>query len=152
MSSKFNLVVGLSDHTTNNITAISSISQGASIIEKHFTLNRDGGGPDDLFSIEPKEFHSLCESTKIAWQAIGKVNYEKKKGEIENIKFRRSLYFIKDINKNEIITEDHVKSIRPGYGMKPKFIKSIIGLKVSKNLKRGTPVKEKYILNFNKIN
>lgn len=147
---KFNVIVGLSDHTIGNTTAISSISLGASIIEKHFTLNRQAGGPDDSFSSEPKEFESLCKSSVTAWNASGKVNYNKTVNEKENIKFRRSLYFVKDINKDQKITKEHVRSIRPGYGLEPKYINSIIGLKVSKNIKTGSPVKEENLIDFNK--
>lgn len=147
LSSKFNLVVGLSDHTIDNTTAITSVSQGTSIIEKHFTLDRNGGGPDDSFSIEPSEFQELSKSTKVAWNALGKVNYEKTKSEIGNIIFRRSLYFIKDLKKNERITHEHIKSIRPGYGIKPKYYDDIIGLTVSSNVSAGFPVKKEYLNN-----
>jgi pseudaminic acid synthase len=150
IKSKFNLVVGLSDHTIDNTTAICSISQGASIIEKHFTLDRGGGGPDDSFSVEPKEFMELCKSSKIAWNAVGKVNYEKTKSEKENLIFRRSLYFVKDIEKDQIITKEHIKSIRPGYGIKPKYYEKVIGLKASRKISRGTPVKKEYLIDFKK--
>jgi len=86
----------------------------------------------------------------IAWNASGKVNYDKTISEKENIKFRRSLYFVKDINKDQKITKEHIRSIRPGYGLEPKYINSIIGLKVSKNIKMGSPVKEENLMDFNK--
>ena len=97
MRTKFGLVTGLSDHTTDNITAITSVALGASIIEKHVTLDKNGGGPDDSFSLEPEDLKQLCIGAKNAWSALGTVNYSKKTSEIENAKFRRSLYFVKDI-------------------------------------------------------
>lgn len=149
--SKLDVVVGLSDHTLDNTTAISSISQGASIIEKHFTLDRNGGGPDDSFSLEKDGLQDLCLSTKTAWKSLGEVSYKRTKGEKENLVFRRSLYFVKDLMKGEIIKEEHIKSIRPGFGLKPKFINQILGLKVSQNISRGTAVKEDHLKNFKKI-
>tara|TARA_B100001248_G_scaffold102868_1_gene76601 strand:- start:18252 stop:19319 length:1068 start_codon:yes stop_codon:yes gene_type:complete len=144
---KFNLVTGISDHTIENTTAITSIPLGVSIIEKHFTLDRNGGGPDDIFSLEPKELQELCESSNIAWKSLGKIDYSRKSSELTNLKFRRSLYFIKDLKEGEIIKEEHIKSIRPGYGLKPKYLKEIIGLTVTSNVYAGFPVKKEYLNN-----
>lgn len=99
MVERFGLVTGLSDHTLDNTTAIVSVGLGASIIEKHFTLDRKGGGPDDSFSLEPKELGALCSNARIAWQALGKIDYTCKASEQVNIKFRRSLYFVKDLKE-----------------------------------------------------
>ena len=140
MQNKFGLVTGLSDHTTDNITAITSVALGASIIEKHVTLDRNGGGPDDSFSLEPEELRQLCLGAKNAWNALGRIDYTKKTSEQENAKFRRSLYFIKDIAKGEVVSEDHVKSIRPGYGLAPKHYQDIIGKKTSQKIVLGTAV------------
>lgn len=140
MQQRFGLVTGLSDHTIENTTAITSIAMGASIIEKHVTLDRNGGGPDDSFSIEPKELSNLCRETKTAWQALGKVDYGTKSSELENIKFRRSLYFVKDLQAGETITADSIRSIRPGYGLAPKYYEEIIGKRVKKNVKSNTPL------------
>ncbi len=140
MQQKFGLVTGLSDHTVNNTTAIASIALGASIIEKHVTLNRNSGGPDDSFSLESKELKELCTSARIAWKSLGEVDYRIKSSEQGSVKFRRSLYFIKDIKAGEIITEEHIKSIRPGFGLAPKLISKIIGKKVIQNVQRGTAV------------
>ena len=140
MKNKFNLVTGLSDHTIDNVTAISSISMGASIIEKHFTLDRNGGGPDDSFSLMPTELEQLCRDSKIAFSAIGKVDYGPKSSEMGNIKFRRSLYFTNDINKGDIITKNCIRSVRPGYGLKPNLLETVIGKKAKKNIKKNTPV------------
>ena len=140
MQQKFDLVAGLSDHTIDNTTAITSVALGASIIEKHVTLNRNGGGPDDSFSLESEELRELCVGAKTAWEALGKVDYSRKSSEQGNVKFRRSLYFVKDISEGEIITTDHIQSIRPGYGLAPKYMEAILGQKTTSMVKRGTPV------------
>lgn len=140
MINRFGLVTGLSDHTLDNTTAITSVALGASIIEKHFTLNRDGGGPDDSFSLEPKDLTALCRDSKTAWQALGKVDYGRKASEQGNIKFRRSLYFVKDLKAGDIITEDAVRSVRPGFGLAPKFLDEVIGKKVNKDVFKNTSV------------
>ena len=140
MQQKFGLVTGLSDHTIDNTTAIASVALGASIIEKHVTLDRNGGGPDDSFSLESKELKQLCVGAKTAWKSLGEVDYGRKSSEQANVKFRRSLYFVKDINEGEVITVEHVRSIRPGYGLKPKHLNAVLGKRVSRDIKSGTPV------------
>ncbi len=145
IKSRFNLVTGISDHTLNNITSIASISLGVSIIEKHFTLNRKAGGPDDSFSLQPSELKELCESSMTAWKALGKVDYTRKSSEISNIKFRRSLYFIKNIKRGEQISQDHIKSIRPGFGIAPKYLDQVIGKIAKTDIKIGLPVTKDYI-------
>ena len=114
MINRFGLVTGLSDHTLDNTTAIASVALGASIIEKHFTLNRRGGGPDDSFSLEPLEMAALCRGANTAWQSLGNVDYGRKSSEIGNVKFRRSLYFVKNMKKGDVVSYDAVRSIRPG--------------------------------------
>ena len=113
MESKFKVNVGISDHTIENTTAITSIAFGACVIEKHFTLDRSGGGPDDSFSLEPSELKDLCLSSKIAWSSIGEINYKLKAAEAPNIKFRRSLYFINNLKKGDTITASDIASVRP---------------------------------------
>ena len=140
MEKRWGVPIGLSDHTLDNTTAIASVVMGASVIEKHFTLDRTAGGPDDSFSLEPKEFSALCVDTNTAWQARGAVDYGRKSSEIGNVKFRRSLYAVTDIEKGETITFDNVRSIRPGYGLPPKTFELIVGKKVKQNVKRGTPI------------
>jgi N-acetylneuraminate synthase len=140
MKQKFRLVTGLSDHTIDNTTAIASVALGASIIEKHVTLDRNGGGPDDSFSLEEKELEALCKYSSVAWESLGKVDYGMKSSEQGNVKFRRSLYFVKDIYEGEVITSSHIKSIRPGYGIAPKFFKKIIGTKAIKSATVGDAV------------
>lgn len=140
MFHNFNCITGLSDHTVDNITSITSIAFGAAIIEKHFTLDRKGGGPDDSFSLEPNELKSLCSGAEIAWRSIGKVDYGKKSSELGNIKFRRSLYFIKNLKIGDIITEECIKSVRPGYGLAPKYLDQVIGRQVRIEIEKNTPV------------
>lgn len=134
MINRFNLVTGLSDHTLDNTTAIASVAMGASIIEKHFTLDRNGGGPDDSFSLEPVELTALCRDTKTAWQALGKVDYCRKSSEQDNVKFRRSLYFVKNMKAGDIITPDSIRSVRPGYGLPPAMYEQVIGKRLVKDV------------------
>jgi pseudaminic acid synthase len=141
MIQRFGLVTGLSDHTLDNTTAIASVVLGASIIEKHFTLDRNGGGPDDSFSLEPAELAALCRDSKTAWAALGKVDYGRKSSEQGNVKFRRSLYFVRDLNAGDVITEDAVRSVRPGFGLAPKYFREIIGRRALHNVSANTPVK-----------
>lgn len=136
MRERFGLVTGLSDNTT----AVTSVALGASIIEKHFTLDRNGGGPDDSFSLEPEDLVALCRDSKTAWQALGSVNYGRKSSEQGNVKFRRSLYFVKDLKAGDIITEDAVRSVRPGFGLAPKFLDEVIGKKVRKDIEKNMAV------------
>lgn len=140
MIERFGLVTGLSDHTLDNTTAIASVALGSSIIEKHFTLDRSGGGPDDSFSLEPSELASLCKAANTAWSALGGVDYSRKSSEQGNVKFRRSLYFVKDLQAGDIITEDSIRSVRPGYGLTPKELGLALGKRVNKEVKFGTPV------------
>lgn len=137
---RFGLVTGLSDHTLDNTTAITSVAFGASIIEKHFTLNRSGGGPDDSFSLEPAELVTLCRDSKTAWAALGKVDYGRKSSEKENVKFRRSLYFVKDLKAGDVITADDVRSVRPGFGLAPKYLNHVLGKHVKEDAITATPV------------
>jgi len=140
MQEKFGLVTGLSDHTIDNTTAITSVALGASIIEKHVTLDRNGGGPDDSFSLESEELKQLCVGVKTAWESLGKIDYGRKSSEQANVKFRRSLYFVKDIKEGEVITAEHIKSIRPGFGLAPKFYECAIGKVALVDRVRGNPL------------
>lgn len=139
MSQRFGVVTGLSDHTLDNSTAIAAVALGAAIIEKHFTLDRNGGGPDDSFSLEPGELAALCTSTRSAWEALGQVDYGRKSSERQNLKFRRSLYFVKDLKRGERITPDAVKSIRPGFGLAPRELDRLVGATLVADVCRGTP-------------
>ncbi|WP_312255270.1 pseudaminic acid synthase [Stutzerimonas nitrititolerans] len=141
MIQRFGLVTGLSDHTLDNTTAIASVVMGASIIEKHFTLDRSGGGPDDSFSLEPVELAALCRDSKTAWSALGRVDYGRKSSEQGNVQFRRSLYFVKALRAGETITPDAVRSVRPGYGAAPKFLGEVLGKRVRQDVAVNTPVR-----------
>ena len=140
MISRYGLVTGLSDHTLDNTTAIASVAMGAAIIEKHFTLNRNGGGPDDSFSLEPAEMAALCRDSKTVWSALGQVDYGRKSSEQGNVKFRRSLYFVKDMKAGDIITADCVRSVRPGFGLAPKHLDAILGKRISGDVAMNSPV------------
>lgn len=139
MIQRFGLVTGLSDHTLDNTTAITSVALGASIIEKHFTLNRSGGGPDDSFSLEPKELEALCRDSKTAWTAMGAVDYGRKSSEQGNAQFRRSLYFVKTLKAGQIITENSIRSVRPGYGLPPKDFERLVGRRMLVDAEYGIP-------------
>lgn len=145
MIERFGLVTGLSDHTLDNATAIASVALGASIIEKHFTLDRCGGGPDDSFSLEPAELTALCQGAKTAWSALGRVDYGRKSSEQGNVKFRRSLYFVKNMKAGDVITQDSIRSVRPGYGLHPKMESLLIGKTLAKDVSLGTSVKLDHI-------
>lgn len=140
MIDRFGLVTGLSDHTLDNTTAIASIALGGSLIEKHFTLNRNGGGPDDSFSLEPDGMTSLCRDTRTAWAALGNIDYGYKSSETGNLQFRRSLYFVKNLRTGDIITEDAIRSVRPGFGVAPKEFANVIGKRVKRNVMMNSPV------------
>ena len=137
MADRFKVPIGLSDHTQDNVTAIASIALGASIIEKHLTLDRDGGGPDDSFSLEPAQFAALCRDARTAWRAIGRVDYDRKPSEAANVVFRRSIYAVRDIAKGTRITPAHVRSIRPGHGLAPGQIDVVIGSCAKRDIARG---------------
>jgi len=141
MREKFGVTVGLSDHTLSNTTAVAAVALGATLIEKHVTLDRSGGGPDDSFSLEENDLEDLCTVTKTAWEALGKVNYERTESEKGNVKFRRSLYFVRDLKQGDIITQDCVRSVRPGFGLAPKHLDVIIGAKLNRDVSANTPVK-----------
>ena len=141
MIDRYGLVTGLSDHTLDNTTAIASVVLGASIIEKHFTLDRNGGGPDDSFSLEPSDLAALCRDSKTAWKALGEVDYGRKSSEQGNVQFRRSLYVVKEISAGEPITKDSVRSVRPGYGIAPKYHDEVIGRFAKRKLSYGEPLR-----------
>ncbi|MCK4102785.1 pseudaminic acid synthase [Acinetobacter radioresistens] len=138
MASSFNIPVGLSDHTLDNTTAIASVVLGASIIEKHFTLDRNGGGPDDSFSLEPDGLKQLCIGAKTAWQALGQVDYGRKSSEQGNVQFRRSLYFVRDMKAGDIIDETCIRSVRPGFGLAPKYYNELLGKKLKSDVLKNT--------------
>ncbi len=139
MQRRFGVPVGLSDHTLDNTTAIASVALGACIIEKHFTLDRNGGGPDDSFSLLPEELSALCRDSKTAWQALGQVDYGRKSSEQGNAQFRRSLYFVKDMQAGDVIDASCIRSVRPGFGLAPKHWDALIGQTLTQAVKANTP-------------
>ena len=145
LEKKFNIVVGLSDHTMGCEVAIAGVSLGAKIVEKHFILDRNMNTPDSEFSMEPHEFKQMVESIRNVEKALGNDNFELTEKMIINQDFSRSLFVVKDINAGEIVTEDNVRSIRPGFGLHPKYLKEILGKKVNKDLKKGTPFELFYV-------
>ena len=138
MAARFNVMTGLSDHTLDNTAAIASVSLGVVVIEKHITLDRTGGGPDDSFSLEPGELEQLIVGTRTAWEAVGRVDYGLKSSEQGNAQFRRSLYVVQDIPAGGELTSDNIRSIRPGYGLAPKYYDEVLGRHAKKALTRGT--------------
>lgn len=140
MMARFDVITGLSDHTLDNITAVASVALGSSIIEKHFTLDRQANGPDDSFSLEPAELAALCRDARTAWSALGSVDYGKKSSELGNVKFRRSLYFVKPLQAGDVIGKDDIRSVRPGFGAAPKYFDALVGRRVKTAVQANTPV------------
>ncbi|MCB0407881.1 MAG: pseudaminic acid synthase [Bdellovibrionales bacterium] len=139
MSETFNCLTGLSDHTLGLGTSIAAIALGAVFIEKHFTLRRADGGVDSSFSLEPEEFTELVAAAKQAHSSVGSISYGCQTEAAQNSrKFRRSLYFVKDVKKGETIQSEHIRAIRPGYGLKPKYLDKIIGKTLKQDVTRGT--------------
>jgi N-acetylneuraminate synthase len=145
MQDLFNCNIGLSDHTLGIGVAIASVALGATVIEKHFTLDRNDGGVDSAFSLEPDELKNLVIETKRAWEALGKVSYNLSEKEQRSVQFRRSLYISKDINAGDILTLDNIKIVRPGFGLAPKYLNDILGKKINIEIKAGTPVSWKML-------
>ncbi len=140
LANAFGVPVGLSDHTPGIGAALAAVALGATVIEKHFTLSRADGGPDSAFSLEPAELASLCANARIAWQALGAIRYDKTQSERGNAQFRRSLYVVADMKAGEALTAKNLRSIRPGYGLAPKFFDLLLGKRVNRDVKRGTPM------------
>jgi len=141
MRKLFNCEVGLSDHTMGIGASVAAVSHGATIIEKHFTLNRADGGVDSAFSMEPKEMKQLVVETERAWQSLGKIKYGSSDVEKGSLTFRRSLYIAKDMKKGDILTEKNLRIVRPGLGLAPKYYDIIVGRQVNMDVKKGTAVK-----------
>ncbi len=140
LAQMFSVPAGLSDHTLGTAVAVAAIGLGAVVIEKHLTLARADGGPDSGFSLEPDEFAALARDCRSAHAALGRVHYDLKGSEAGNVQFRRSLYFVADLAAGDTIAARHVRSIRPGYGLAPKFLDEIVGRRVRRAVARGNPV------------
>ena len=136
----FQCEVGLSDHTMGIGAAVAAVALGATVVEKHFTLNRADGGVDAAFSMEPAEMKMLVEETRRAWLALGKIHYGISESEKKSLVFRRSLYVCEDIQAGETFTEKNVRAIRPGLGLPPKFLDVVLGKIARKEIKRGHPL------------
>jgi pseudaminic acid synthase len=138
MRELFSCEVGLSDHTMGVGVSVASVALGATVIEKHFTLNRAEGGVDSIFSMEPAEMKQLAVETERAWQALGKVSYGATEAEKKSIAFRRSLYVVQDVKAGGVLTKENVRSIRPGLGLATKYLDVVLGKNVSQDINRGT--------------
>ena len=136
----FGVAIGLSDHTPGTASAVASIALGACVIEKHFTLSRADGGPDAAFSLEPDELRRLVFDCRAAWEALGEVNYDLAGSERGNVSFRRSLFVVRPIAAGEVFTMDNIRSIRPGNGLAPKHLPTLIGRRARRALERGEPL------------
>lgn len=145
MKNRFGVPVGLSDHSMGDLGAVAAVAMGASVIEKHFCISRKIENPDSSFSMEPSEFKKMVDDIRTVEKAMGIVNYGPTEEEKENIVFRRSIFAVRDINAGEVLSEDNIRIIRPGYGMKPKFYCEILGKRAVREIKRGTPIKEESI-------
>lgn len=138
MRELFGCEVGISDHTLGVGVSVASVALGATVIEKHFTLNRADGGVDSAFSMEPEDMASLVKESERAWQALGSVSYGSLPEENTSLKFRRSLYVVADIRAGGVLTTENVRAIRPGFGLPPKFMEIVLGKRVLRDIKRGT--------------
>jgi pseudaminic acid synthase len=140
MKQLFDVQVGLSDHTLGIGVAIGAAALGATVIEKHFTLNRSEGGVDSAFSLEPAELKALVTESERAWQALGHIQYGPSEKERQSLKFRRSIYIVEDVKKGEHLSEKNLRCIRPGLGLPPKYYDMLLGKTVNCDLKKGTPM------------
>jgi len=140
MRERFGVLVGLSDHTTSISVPVAAVALGAVIIEKHFTLDRGLGGPDCAFSLEPEEFAQMVRAVREVEKAMGRVSYELTERQKRSRQFARSLFVVRDIKKGEILTEEKVRSIRPGCGLHPKYLKDVVGKKAKFDIEAGTPL------------
>jgi len=147
MADALKVDVGLSDHTLGSATAVASVALGACIIEKHFTLSRDDGGPDCAFSLEPQELKNLCRDVKDAWASLGKAGFTIKNIEKQHIQLRRSLYVSRNIHKGEAFTVENMRSVRPGLGLAPKYYEEILGKKATQDIEAATPLRWSFIEN-----
>lgn len=141
----FRCEVGLSDHTMGVGTAVAAVAHGATVIEKHFTLRRSDGGVDSTFSMEPEELAALVVETERAWQALGEVTYGPLESEKKSMIFRRSIYVVEDMKAGDVLSEENIRCIRPGFGLPPKYLEIVLGKRVNRDLKRGAALKWEYL-------
>ena len=145
MREMFGCEVGLSDHTMGVGTAVAAVAHGATVVEKHFTLNRADGGVDAAFSLEPGELGQLVTETERAWKSLGRVQYGPTPAEISSIQFRRSIFVVRDMKAGDEFTDKNVRIIRPGMGLAPKYLAKILGRAASIDLEKGMPIKWEYV-------
>ena len=146
LAERFQVKSGLSDHTLGNIAPIVAVTQGASMIEKHFILERSIGGPDCSFSMEEKDFSQMVKDVRMAELSLGKVTYELTEKMKGSRSASRSLYVVEDMKSGDLITENNVRSVRPGFGLHPQYLKQLLGKRVNQNLEKGTRMDWKYLL------
>jgi N-acetylneuraminate synthase len=140
LAEAFGLPTGLSDHTLGIAVPVAAVALGACIVEKHFTLSRDVPGPDSAFSLEPHEFKAMVDAIRTSEEALGEVHYAVSEGEAKSRVFRRSLFVVKDVKTGEIFTEENVRSIRPGYGLAPKYLREVLGRRAARHIECGIPL------------
>ena len=145
LSNAFGVPVGLSDHTLGFSVPVAAVTLGACIVEKHLTIRRSDGGPDAAFSLEPAEFKAMVNAVRVAEAALGRVNYDVTENEAASRNFRRSLFVVEDVKSGEVFTPKNVRSIRPGYGLPPKYLPIVIGRQAAQDLTRGTPLSWKHL-------
>lgn len=148
MADRFNVPIGLSDHTLGDLSAIAAVAMGAKVVEKHFCMDRSEGGPDSSFSMEPQEFKKMVDNIRQIEKAIGSVSYGVTKTEEDSMVFRRSLFVVKDVKAGEVFTDENVRSIRPGYGIKPRYYEDVLGKTATCDISRGTPLKMEMVNNL----
>ena len=146
MADAFDVPVGLSDHTMGGAVPTVAVALGACVIEKHLTLSREEEGPDSDFSMEPSEFRHMVEFVRTAEKALGHVNYERTEAQQESLVFRRSLFVVKDVEQGEPLTEENVRSIRPGHGLHTHHLSDVLGHRAARDIKRGTPLQWDLVL------
>ena len=146
LANRFNVKVGLSDHTLGTTLPIAAVAMGAQVIEKHFILDRNIGGPDAAFSLDKDEFSQMVKAIRDVEKAIGKIDYSLSEKQQKNKQFGRSLYVVEDVKKGELFTVKNVRSIRPGFGMHPKYYNEVIGSQAKTNLAKGSALKATNII------
>jgi N-acetylneuraminate synthase len=139
LAKQFGVMAGLSDHTLGTTASVAAVALGAAVIEKHFTLSREDKGPDSSFSLEPKDLRRLCRDARDAWSALGSPGFERQTAEAGSRMFRRSVYFVRDVPAGSTIGAEDIRRIRPGMGLAPKYFDALIGRRVKKIVRRGTP-------------
>jgi pseudaminic acid synthase len=140
LARRFNVPVGLSDHTMGITVPITAVALGACILEKHITLSRSLKGPDSAFSLEPQEFKTMVEAVRMAQKALGKIHFGVSGHEESSRVFRRSLFVVQDMKRGEAFSADNIRSIRPGHGLHTRYLPEVVGKRATRDIERGTPL------------